>query len=439
MNSAISVEGLSKRYEIGGRGSHGPYRTLRESIMETAAASLRRFRKSSPNGKFRANGRAGRRSQRDSEVWALKDISFEVKPAEILGVIGRNGAGKSTLLKVLSRITRPTQGQVLLHGRVGSLLEVGTGFHPELTGRENVFLNGSILGMSRSEVSRKFDEIVAFSEIDRFLDTPVKRYSSGMYMRLAFAVASHLEPEILLVDEVLAVGDVAFQKKCLGKMGQVSRQGRTVLFVSHNLAAVKSLCNRAILIEGGTLAMDGEVNDVVNRYLTAGTNMCQTGIIPENAPRHQDVKGEALFRSVRLTDLEGNDVSQLFFGQPFRISFTCDLFKDIPDGLFEISIGTQEGTHVTYSTTMDGGKGTQRLNRGRHEVSAVFNVVLLPREYTIDVGVHHRDGTTVDMVQRTLDFSVLRISEDRDVHYPWTRTRGYVQAPASWELRVEND
>jgi lipopolysaccharide transport system ATP-binding protein len=233
---------------------------------------------------------------------------------------------------------------------------------------------------------------------------------------------------------VLAVGDAAFQKKCLGKMGQVSREGRTVVFVSHSMSAIKSLCSRAVLVEGGRLVLDGDVDAVVNRYLTAGTDMAQTGIIPENAPRHQDVRGEAFFRSVRLTDLSGADVSQLYMGQPFRVRFVCDLLKDIPDGLFEVSISARDGTQVTYTTTMDGGRGSVALPRGRHEVSADFDVVLLPREYTIDLGVHYQNGTTADFVQRTLDFSVMTVAENGEDHYPWKRTRGFVRAPASWDL-----
>ncbi|MFM8395222.1 MAG: ABC transporter ATP-binding protein, partial [Acidobacteriota bacterium] len=220
---AIRVEGVSKRYQLGGRVESNP--TLRDRVVELA----RKLR------------RGGRRTEPEL-LWALAGVDFEIKPGEVVGIIGRNGAGKSTLLKVLSRITAPTEGRIEIIGRVGSLLEVGTGFHPELSGRENIFLNGSILGMTRREITRKFDEIVAFAELERFIDTPVKRYSSGMYIRLAFAVAAHLEPEILLIDEVLAVGDAAFQKKCLGKMGEISRHGRTILFVSHNTAAMLNLC-----------------------------------------------------------------------------------------------------------------------------------------------------------------------------------------------------
>ncbi|MBC7238149.1 MAG: ABC transporter ATP-binding protein, partial [Chloroflexi bacterium] len=229
---AIRVEQLSKRYRIGARQQ--TFNRLSEQVMHTLGAPLRRLR------------RLGQPPPPEETIWALKDISFEVRKGEVVGVIGRNGAGKSTLLKVLSRITEPTAGWAEIHGRVGSLLEVGTGFHPELTGRENIYLNGTILGMKKAEVERKFDEIVAFAEVEPFLDTPVKRYSSGMSVRLAFAVAAHLEPEILLVDEVLAVGDAEFQKKCLGKMGEVAREGRTVLFVSHNMGAVVRLCKRAL-------------------------------------------------------------------------------------------------------------------------------------------------------------------------------------------------
>jgi len=252
MTTAIRVEHLGKRYRIDRAQVRTGYQTLRESVTRAALAPLRRWR----------HGAAAPRE----DFWALKDLSFDIKPGEVVGIIGRNGAGKSTLLKILSRITKPTQGQVTLTGRVGSLLEVGTGFHPELTGRDNIFLNGAILGMARSEIERKFAEIVAFAEIERFLDTPVKRYSSGMYVRLAFAVAAHLEPEILVIDEVLAVGDAAFQRKCLGVMGQVARGGRTVLFVSHNMAAIQQLTRRCVLLDQGAVAYDGPTSVALDRY-----------------------------------------------------------------------------------------------------------------------------------------------------------------------------
>ena len=247
---AVAVRDLGKLYRIGRREK---YRTFREAVARALLAPLRRVR-----------GAAG--EDPELSLWALRHVGFEVAHGEVVGIVGRNGAGKSTLLRVLSRITEPTEGEARIHGRIGSLLEVGTGFHQELTGRENIYLNGAILGMRRAEIARRFDEIVAFSEVDRFLDTPVKHYSSGMYMRLAFAIAAHLEPEILLVDEVLAVGDASFQRKCLGKMDDVARQGRTVLFVSHDMRAVRSLCPRAILLEGGRLALDGASADVIGAY-----------------------------------------------------------------------------------------------------------------------------------------------------------------------------
>src|SRR4051812_16374251 len=334
---AISIEGISKLYRIGEAASD-EYQTLRESICAAALRPLKRWRKPQPSIESSAHP--------TGTIAALDDVSLEVREGEVLGVIGRNGAGKSTLLKILSRITQPTSGRIRMRGRVGSLLEVGTGFHPELTGRENIFLNGAILGMPNREIARKFDQIVDFAEVERFLDTPVKRYSSGMYMRLAFAVASHLEPEIMIVDEVLAVGDAQFQKKCLGRMNDVSREGRTVLFVSHNMSAIKSLCTRGVLMEAGRVAYLGSIDETVNRYLSPGSGVARAGVIPADAHRHRDVPDEARLTSVRLTTTDGTDVQQLFFGQPFRIAVACEVIREIIDGHFEISISTTDGTHV---------------------------------------------------------------------------------------------
>jgi lipopolysaccharide transport system ATP-binding protein len=259
---AIRCEDIAKQYRIGERES---YKALRDVITDAVKRPFQRLRQ--------AERGSGRNGNRKPTIWALQHVSFEVRQGDVIGIIGRNGAGKSTVLKILSRITEPTRGYAEIHGRVGSLLEVGTGFHPELSGRENIFLNGAILGMKKKEISRKFDEIVSFAEVEKFIDTPVKRYSSGMYVRLAFAVAAHMETEILLVDEVLAVGDVQFQKKCLGKMGDVAKQGRTVLFVSHNMNAVEELCNRVILLDEGKITRDSEdVRSVLTQYLFASEN-----------------------------------------------------------------------------------------------------------------------------------------------------------------------
>jgi len=312
---AISVENLSKLYRI---GQFAGYKTIRESLMDVISAPLRRFRSPGPE--------ASASSHQTNTIWALKDISFEVRQGEAVGIIGRNGSGKSTLLKVLSRITAPTEGYAEIHGRIRSLLEVGTGFHPELTGRENVYLNGAVMGMKKVEVERKFDEIVAFAEIEKFLDTPVKRYSSGMYVRLAFAVAAHLEPEILLVDEVLAVGDAEFQKKCLGKMEDVAGEGRTVLFVSHNMASIKRLCQRAILLDKGRILEDGATQRVVQYYLGSGLHT-----LAER--KWEDIKsapGGDIVRlhAVRVKNSKGEITSELNIQEPIYVEMEYWVLQD---------------------------------------------------------------------------------------------------------------
>ena len=318
---AIRVEQLSKQYQIG----RGPaYGSLRETLMHQLRQPLTWLRTGQHHGK-----QAGART-----IWALKDVSFAVRHGEVLGIIGRNGAGKSTLLKILSRITEPTAGRVEGFGRVGSLLEVGTGFHPELSGRENIYLNGAILGMRRTEIERKFDEMVAFAEIEPFLDTPVKRYSSGMYTRLAFAVAAHLEPEILIVDEVLAVGDIAFQKKCLGKMGQVATAGRTVLFVSHNMTAVENLCSRVLWIDGGKVVEDGAPSSVIASYLNSSYSTATESIwrVRSEAPGNDDFR---LHRAA-VHPLGGSSADPIMVHTPFVIEF--DYWNQQTDAHLDLSI-----------------------------------------------------------------------------------------------------
>jgi lipopolysaccharide transport system ATP-binding protein len=300
---AIRVDGLSKQYRIGGKAD--PYFTLRDSLSQIAEKVLGMLSRNGPS------------QAEDRLFWALKDVSLEVKHGEVLGIIGRNGAGKTTLLKILSRITEPTEGRAEIHGRVASLLEVGTGFHLELTGRENIYLSGAILGMKKAEIYRRFDEIVAFAEVEKFIDTPVKRFSTGMYLRLAFAVAAHLNPEILLVDEVLAVGDADFQKKCLGKMQDVAGEGRTVLFVSHNMAAVERLCGRAVLLENGKVSQTGSVQDVTAGYLLSGVRQLGERVWtnPSEAPGDHVVR----LRAVRGLDAQGRAANEFEVSEPFCI------------------------------------------------------------------------------------------------------------------------
>src|SRR5437660_2183578 len=310
----IKVESLSKRYRIGTLG----HTSLRDAVASAVRSPLRSLR--------------GKNGSDENTIWALKDVSFEVEPGEVVGIIGRNGAGKSTLLKSLSRITKPTEGQVALKGRVGSLLEVGTGFHSELTGRENVFLNGAVLGMTRREIENKFDEIVAFAETEQFLDTPVKHYSSGMTVRLAFAVAAHLEPEILIIDEVLAVGDIAFQKKCLGKMNEVARAGRTILFVSHDLGGVNSLCERAILRHEGAIDRDGPTREVTDYYLDT-TRELYSPITWADLP--QGESDEIQLRSVSVGQ-RGVNTSTIDCREQFTISLEYENRKTLPGSRFFI-------------------------------------------------------------------------------------------------------
>lgn len=311
MRPIIKVENLSKLYRIGTRGP--AYRTLRETLAGAFRAPLARLRH---------NGQA------DSEtIWALKDVSFEVYPGEVIGIIGRNGAGKSTLLKILSRITEPTTGRVELYGKVGSLLEVGTGFHPELTGRENVYLNGAILGMTRREIDKKFDEIVDFAEIEKFIDTPVKHYSSGMYMRLAFAVAAHLDPEIVIIDEILAVGDANFQRKCLDRISKISQEGKTILFVGHNMDAMLSMCKRSMLLDRGSIIVEGSPHLVAHRYYQHMG--AQKGILTDRYWSAENSPGDNLvrLRRVRLRNQDGDTLLKAQIDQPLGVEMTYEVLE----------------------------------------------------------------------------------------------------------------
>ncbi len=407
-HKALAAEHVGKLYRIGNTQD-----TLARTLVDAVVKSARR---------------SGRRSD---ELWALDDVSFQVTEGEVVGIIGRNGAGKSTLLKLLSRLTEPTRGRITVEGRVGSLLEIGTGFHPELTGRENIFLNGTILGMRRSDVIRRFDEIVEFAEIDRFLDTPVKRYSSGMYVRLAFAVAAHLESDILIVDEVLAVGDLAFQRKCLGRMGQVAHEGRTVLFVSHNLAAIKSLCTRALLLQNGKLVTDGPVEETVTRYLDLTWPLSSDGTVPDSDARIGN--GQAFLRRVTITDHAGKHVERVYLGQPFRVACLYEVREPLEDVVIELGVSTPDGMRIATALSSDAGVPLMRLEPGMHEVTVELDLTLLPHpQYVIDVAMHLHSGLTIDWVERAAQFSALNVAEYGADSYPWNTVRGYVRPAAKW-------
>jgi len=337
---AIHVVDVSKEFHIG--KTQGKYTTLRDTLMDGLAAPFRRARKL-------LRGQATGASELDETIWALRDISFEVEQGEVVGIIGRNGAGKSTLLKILSHITEPTTGFADIYGRVGSLLEVGSGFHLELTGRENIYLNGAILGMKRAEITRKFDEIVAFAEVERFIDTPVKHYSSGMHLRLAFAVAAHLEPEILMVDEVLAVGDAAFQKKCLGKMGSVAKQGRTVLFVSHNMGAITQLCERTLWIDGGRLKRSGPSTEVVSAYLSAGTQGHATWVNPARPAPDAEVQ----LGSASILSMDGKPTAIVDFDSPFKVELVYDVRMPVRDLSVTYQLTDSQGALVFEAMDTD--------------------------------------------------------------------------------------
>lgn len=377
-DTIITVENLSKRYRIGHRTpDHARYVALRDVIGRELRNFLRRTADI-------VHGRQIVEGDEIEDFLALDDVSFSVKRGEVLGIIGRNGAGKSTLLKIISRITEPSAGRVHLRGRVGSLLEVGTGFHPELSGRENIYLNGAVLGMTRAEIRRKFDEIVAFADVEKFLETPVKRYSSGMYVRLAFAVAAHLEPEILLVDEVLAVGDAEFQKKCLGKMGEVASGGRTVLFVSHNLGAVRSLCSRAILLDQGKVAKQGPVAEVVPYYLDAANASSLSRTIDLSSARRRGT-GQVKIERIEFLNV-GLPVSFRVF-EPIVVEF--ELVASEQDAMKSASVWILFRNSIGEDVLMIMQKDTDcRIPRGeRASVRMSATIDLVPGRYEVACGV----------------------------------------------------
>jgi len=395
---AIKIENLSKRYRIG----------LKEEIHDTMAGAFTQFIRQ-PIKNLRSIKRLSHFEENDSEdvIWALKDVSFEVEHGEVVGIIGKNGAGKSTLLKILSRITHPTSGRVELDGRVSSLLEVGTGFHPELTGRENIFLNGTILGMPKREIDRKFDEIVRFSGIEKFIDTPVKRYSSGMRVRLAFSVAAHLEPEILLVDEVLAVGDAEFQNKCLGKMEEVAKGGRTVLFVSHNMEAIMNLCPRTIWLENSDIVQDGDSHPIVSRYLSKDNKKISNKYTNMNNG-YGEISDNAILLEAEILNADGRNCEYLKFGEPFSIHMVWKHEEPIPAVAYAIRLYDDRDRFLFGVNTLN--TNISISEKGIYNIICnIDSNVLVPGNYYLSIGAYIRPHTSIHVKEHCLTASIINV------------------------------
>ena len=422
MHPAVKVENLSKLYSLGAR--EAGYSTLRETLVTSLRAPLGRLRRKTAPAE-------------DESFWALRDLNLDIYLGERLGIVGHNGAGKSTLLKILSRITEPTSGRVQLFGRVGSLLEVGTGFHPELTGRENISLNGAMLGMKREEIARKFDEIVAFAEIERFLDTPVKRYSSGMYTRLAFAVAAHLEPEILIVDEVLAVGDASFQKKCLGKMNEVASTGRTVIFVSHNMTAIRSLCSRAVWLDKGSIVQEGTAETVATNYLRTSFSTLNRRIWddPATAPGNDRVK---IHRASVHPEQQSTNFDGINVRTPFVIEF--DYWNLVPNARLNLSLVLRNDEGAPLFNT---GPIGERVWHGKPFPTGLFRSQCYVPGDLMNAGTHRVELMVVEdqssLVFRTDDILVFDIMDSTELRTGWYgKVIGAVRPLLTWSTELLN-
>ncbi|RJP32429.1 MAG: ABC transporter ATP-binding protein [Actinobacteria bacterium] len=417
---AIKTEGLGKQYRIG--GTQARYKTLRESIVDGAKAPFKRMGRL-----FRGEAYAG--TGLHESIWALKEISFEVKQGEVLGIIGRNGAGKTTLLKILSRITEPTEGVAEVWGKVGSLLEVGVGFHPELTGRENVFLNGAILGMRKAEIENKYDEIVDFAGVDKYIDTPMKHYSSGMQVRLAFSIAAHLEPEILLIDEVLAVGDIGFQRKCFSKMDEVAYAGRTVIFVSHNMEAIRSLCTRGVWLDEGKVVYEGDATSAINLYIESFSGESAVSTIAEES--HVVDSGLLRIDKVSILDSEGRATSRISYREDFSIGLEIGILGTIEKARLGIGINSPGGQRITTVHHTDKGGIPLGVPPGRYAVLARFVNDLMPGLYVISVGAHEEDsGKSLDYIPYAIDLSIIGTSKEGESPDP--ANHGLVDMEVNW-------
>lgn len=425
MSTAISLENISKAYQLG---------VFNTGSFSSDLARWWALKRGKEDPYLKIGEENDRASKGESDiVWSLRDLTFDIQEGETVGIIGRNGAGKSTLLKVLSQITHPTSGQMKLKGKVASLLEVGTGFHPELTGRDNVFLNGAILGMRNEEIKRKFDEIVAFSGVERYIDTPVKRYSSGMYVRLAFAVAAHLESDILIVDEVLAVGDAEFQKKCLGKMNDLGNSsGRTILFVSHNMSSIKALCEKSIFLDKGKIQKIGQTGDVISQYLSA--------YVPEKSDEGYIDKGLSLngtgeARFTRFLPVKNNTgCTEFFFGEKPKCLIELQVDKEITSAALSLMIVSIYGETIGMTTPNMNYKPIE-LSKGKHRLEVLLNDTLMPGNYSFNLLIaEHNSGASIDFLESVGSIRILKDSIKKDMDYPWDVIHGYYKPNSDWEI-----
>jgi lipopolysaccharide transport system ATP-binding protein len=416
----LRVENISKRYKLG--------EVNRKSFIDDLKLNAKRAlgKETSLDEQSEVNDRTTLGLAK--YVWALRDINMSVNQGEVIGIVGRNGAGKSTLLKLLSRVTGPTEGSIKVKGRMASLLEVGTGFHPELTGRENVFLNGAILGMSKDEIASNFEAIIEFSGVARYIDTPVKRYSSGMYVRLAFAIAVHLDPEILIIDEVLAVGDSTFQKRCIDKMKEISESGRTVLFVSHNMDSVRRLCGRSILLDKGEIVMTGDTESVIQEYLNGGHADTSFGIIPEGYPRNSFEKNILEIKSIVLKNQKAQLTDQFFYKEKIEIELLLEVQEPLEGAVLITSFGNNSQNRITYHSSNNDkidGEGLN-LEPGTYMLKTIVDQQLLPGAFHVNVSIMNDQGYPYDAILGFGTLVVNTLGIDKEIKYPWGKSLGSV-------------
>ena len=425
-NTVIAISNLSKQYRLGTISTG----TLARDISSFYARCVG---KEDPNSLVITDNEPT--SHEQDHIWALKDISLNISQGEILGIIGKNGAGKSTLLKILARITAPTTGEVKIKGRLSSLLEVGTGFHPELTGRENIFLNGAILGMNKNEINNKLRNIIEFSEINKYIDTPVKRYSTGMKVRLAFSVAAHLDPEILIVDEVLAVGDASFQDKCLNKMNSISEEGRTILFVSHQLQWINELCERCILIEDGKIIMDDNSTTVIDRYLKNTDQRDSHGSKSLLDLRSNYNTGALQIKKIALTGESKKVKNEFYFKEKITVKLWIDIKQNLKNCNISVMIGDLRGRRIIYSDSGSIGSFNGQIGTGTHISKTEIKSNLLPGNFSVYIGVGKEDGQSLEWLERVLDFKVLKIGKDPSSNFKWDTVHGLVNDDSIWDIK----